>query len=344
MNVHKRILSAILLIVMLLGAASLPAHAESSFSAYVKSGSMKVYRDMELKDYWATLEKRTIVTVNAYAGGVARISLNGNTGYAAVSDLARVDSIAEKAEASCDSYVFARADKDSRRVKVEKGTQVYVLATRGEWAMVEKGGKTGYMAVKHLSISGLNDDAAFEEAVKDQFKQDAEKVPEKEPEKEPSKPMTMEQAFASGKYSNEELCYAYAVKVMGYNSAAAAGLLANIQAESGFRVNANGDSGRSYGICQWFSSRKTRLLNWCELKGYDPATLYAQLQFLHYELETYYPKVDRYMKNVADTADGAYDAAYYFCYNFEAPANKESRSVSRGNSARSSFYPKYASV
>ncbi len=342
MNLHKRILSAILLIVLL--AACLPAYAESSFSAYVKSGSMKVYRDMELKDYWATLEKRTIVTVSAYSGGVARISLNGNTGYAAVSDLARVDSIAEQAEATCDSYVFAKADKDSRRVKVEKGTEVYVLATKDGWAMVEKGGKVGYMAAKHLSISGLSDDEAFEEAVKEQFKQDAKKEPAKEPEKEPAKPMTMEQAFASGKYSNEELCYAYAVKVMGYNSAAAAGLLANIQAESGFRVNANGDSGRSYGICQWFSARKTRLLSWCEMKGYDPATLYAQLQFLHYELETYYPKVDRYMKNVADTADGAYDAAYYFCYNFEAPANKASRSESRGNSARSSFYPKYATA
>ena len=76
----------------------------------------------------------------------------------------------------------------------------------------------------------------------------------------------------------------------------------------------------------------------------DSSTLAAQLHFLKYELETYYPSVNRYMKNVEDSAQGAYDAAYYFCYNFEAPANRVNRSVSRGNSARDTFYPRYAGV
>ena len=129
---------------------------------------------------------------------------------------------------------------------------------------------------------------------------------------------------------------------MGYNTAAAAGLLANISAESGFRPTVNGDSGRSYGICQWFSSRKTRLLNYCSDRGLDSSSLYAQLCFLEYELEKYYPTVDRHMKSVANTADGAYDAAYYFCYNFEAPANRTAQSTSRGNAARNIFYPRYA--
>jgi len=132
------------------------------------------------------------------------------------------------------------------------------------------------------------------------------------------------------------------VKVMGYNRAAACGLLANIKVESGFRPDASGDSGRSYGICQWFSARKTRLMDWCEKKGYDPSKLYSQLEFLHYELENYYPKVDKYLKNVPDSAEGAYDAAYYFCYNFEAPANKAAQSTSRGNSAQNNYFPKYA--
>ena len=47
------------------------------------------------------------------------------------------------------------------------------------------------------------------------------------------------------------------------------------------------------------------------------------------------------MKNVENSADGAYDAAYYFCFNFEAPANKASKSTSRGNNAKNIFYPRY---
>ena len=129
---------------------------------------------------------------------------------------------------------------------------------------------------------------------------------------------------------------------MGYNAAAAAGLLANISAESGFRPTINGDSGRSYGICQWFSSRKTRLINFCQNRGLDYTTLYAQLRFLDYELETYYPSVDRYMKNVDNSPEGAYDAAYYFCYNFEAPANRTGQSTSRAKAAKTIFYPRYA--
>ena len=355
MNVSKRILSAILLAAMLISVLPASALADSGFSAYVKAKKMEVYKDDDLDQFWGTLGQKTIVTVKSYSGGVAKISYNGKTGYADVSDMGRVDSIADEAETNCKTYVYEEPDTDSRSAKVKKGTDVYVLAVNGKWAMVERGGKTGYIKVADLDIEGksssrddeedLPDDEAFEEAVKEQLKdekEDGKDKEDKEDKKESS--MTVEQVFASGKYSNEELCYAYAVKVMGYNSAAAAGLLANIQAESGFRTNANGDSGRSYGICQWFSARRTRLLDWCALKGYDPASLYGQLQFLHYELETYYPKVDRYMKNVPDTAEGAYDAAYYFCYNFEAPANKASKSASRGSSAQNTYYPRYEAV
>ena len=50
----------------------------------------------------------------------------------------------------------------------------------------------------------------------------------------------------------------------------------------------------------------------------------------------------KYISAVDNTADGAYDAGYYFCYHFEVPANRASRSVTRGNSARDTYWPKYA--
>lgn len=391
-----RILSMLLLAALILTALPAAALADS-FSAAVKTKSMKVYADANAKRYLGSLPRKTIVTVLDYEDGVAKIRYNGVTGYAKVSNLRSVESFAEEAKVSRTTRVYQKPNASSASVKVKKGTKVYVLAVSGGIAMVEKNGKVGYMNENHLSyitfaMPAVKDESAASSDVADQKTQEAakdaiEKLPEsvvdkipdsvitelekgeattgqledlkealekeyanqkaedekkEEAKKEETKKETVAEAFNSGKYSNEQLCYIFATRVMGYNDAAAAGLLANIKAESGFRINANGDSGRSYGICQWFASRKTRLLNWCENNNQDPETLAGQLYFLKYELETYYPAVHKYMKNVDDSAQGAFDAAYYFCYHFEAPANKASKSTSRGNTAMSTFYPKYA--
>ena len=328
-----RILSIVMLVALIFTAMPAVALADSSFSAYVKVGSMRVYRDASLSSYWGSLPEKTIVTVQAYAGDVAKISYKGKTGYAAISDMGTVESIADKAVTTQKTRVYEKPSTSSRYATVGKGVSVNVLAINGSCAMVERNGNVGYMLVSHLSIEGQSIAPSLPVAP------DPEPVLPSQPE---SKPETIEEIFASGKYSNEQLCFAYATKVMGYNTAAAAGLLANISYESGFKPTVSGDIGRSYGICQWFSSRKTRLINFCENRGLDYTTLYAQLRFLDYELETYYPSVDRYMKNVDNTAEGAYDAGYYFCYNFEAPANRTAQSTARGNSAQKTFYPRYA--
>lgn len=335
-----RALSILLMLALILGCLPAAALAEESFSAYVKSANMKVYRDASLSSYWGSLPKKTIVTVKDYAGGVARVRYNGKTGYAAVSDMDTVASIADEAKTTQKTRVYEKASTSSRYKTVKAGVKVNVLAINGSCAMVEKGGNVGYMLVSHLSIEGQASQPALPVAPVEPEKDPG---PESKPETKPDpKPETIEQIFASGKYSNEQLCYAFATKVLGYNSAAAAGLLANISAESGFRTGTVGDAGRSYGICQWFSGRKTRLINYCADHDLDYTTLYGQLRFLQYELEKYYPSVHRYMKGVEDSAAGAYDAAYYFCYNFEAPANRVGQSTSRGNSAQNIFYPRYA--
>ena len=331
-----RILSIAMLIALIFTAMPAVALADSSFSAYVKTDHMRVYGDASLSTYLGSLSEKTIVTVKSYAGDVAKISYKGKTGYAAIADMGTVESIADEAVTTQKTRVYEKASTSSRYVTVAKGVKVNVLAINGSCAMVEKGGNVGYMLVSHLSIEGQSFEPSLPETPA---------APDPEPEapaKPEPKPETIEEIFASGKYSNEQLCFAYATKVMGYNTAAAAGLLANISAESGFRPGTNGDSGRSYGICQWFSSRKTRLINYCADKGLDYTTLYAQLRFLDYELERFYPSVDRYMKNVDNSAEGAYDAAYYFCYNFEAPANRVGQSTSRAKAAQNIFYPRYA--
>ncbi len=344
-----RIISAILLIMLIIGCMPVAAQASGSFSAYVKDSRMKVYSDAGLNKYCGSLANKTIVTVKSCSGDVAQISYKGRTGYVKISDMGTVESISDEAVTSCATYVYQSASTRSARVKVGKGISVNVLAVKNGCAMVERGGNIGYMYASHLKYVsdgaenlpefGGNNGSSFGDDLSNQVSKPTPAptpAPTPVPQKSP-----VDKLLAKGELSNEEAIFVFAVKKMGYNEAAASGIVANIKYESGFRPEAEGDSGRSYGICQWFSSRKTRLISWCEDNGHDYQTLEGQLYFLKYELEKYYPSVHKYLKNVSNDAQGAYDAAYYFCYNFEAPANRASKSNTRGNYAKNTTYPKF---
>lgn len=150
------------------------------------------------------------------------------------------------------------------------------------------------------------------------------------------------QLMAVTKSANEKKVYDFIVGTMKLNSAAACGIMANIQYESSFNPNALGDKGTSYGICQWHASRWDNLKNYCSKYGYDSTTLEGQLHFLEYELKnSYRTKVYNKLVSVENSADGAYDAAYCWCYYFEVPANKETVAVTRGNVARDKYWKEY---
>lgn len=136
--------------------------------------------------------------------------------------------------------------------------------------------------------------------------------------------------------------YEFLTNDMGLNSAAACGVLANIEEESGFEPNLGGDGGSSYGICQWHAERFTNLQNFCSRNGYSWKSLDGQLNFLKYELTNYECDTGyilEKLKDVSDTAQGAYKAGYDWCYYFERPAYKDSKSESRGASARDEYWP-----
>ena len=141
---------------------------------------------------------------------------------------------------------------------------------------------------------------------------------------------------------NEHTVYNFLTQVMGLNRAAACGVVANIYCESGFNPTVLGDGGTSYGICQWHAGRYTNLKNWCSNNGKNYKTLDGQLWYLKYELESSYTSVLNAIKKVANTAEGAYNAAYQWCKNFEVPADTEKTSKSRGNLAKNTYYPKYS--
>lgn len=135
---------------------------------------------------------------------------------------------------------------------------------------------------------------------------------------------------------NEDTIYNFLVNDMGYSKAAAIGVIANIAAESGFNPNVYGDSGTSYGICQWHNSRFTALKPFCSKRGLDYTDIQAQLLYLKHELEG--TSVDRYLRSVSNDRNGAYNAAYYFCYHFERPADTSTTSNKRGNSAMNTYW------
>lgn len=141
---------------------------------------------------------------------------------------------------------------------------------------------------------------------------------------------------------NSQTVYNFLTQVMKLNVAGACGVLANIYCESMFNPTALGDGGTSYGICQWHNTRYTNLKNWCSQNGKDYKTLDGQLWYLKYELEKSYTSVLNYIKGVANTSAGAYNAGYYWCKHFEVPADTENTSVKRGNLAKNTYYPKHS--
>ena len=218
--------------------------------------------------------------------------------------------------------VYQSPSTDAVSSSLAYGSTVTVVAYDDTWAQISNGSQLGFTQRSNLTPGVVSV---------------ATPTPTPTPESG-----SFEELVESGKYSNEELTFLYLTREAGLNAAAACGVMANIKAESSFRPTAYNSNGGSYGICQWTGGRKTRLQNYCEDNGLDYTTLYGQLCFLEYELRNYYSKVWKYISAVDNTADGAYDAGYYFCYHFEVPANRASRSVTRGNSARDTYWPKYA--
>jgi len=127
-------------------------------------------------------------------------------------------------------------------------------------------------------------------------------------------------------------------KAKGYSDAAVAGILANIQHESGFNVNAVGDSGHAYGLCQWHDYKSTssgRYANMYALAksmGRSVSDLTVQLSHIHNE-------IGQAGAGYPSTSD-PYTAGYNFCVNFERPSDSATKGKQRGNTAKE-FYVRY---
>lgn len=140
--------------------------------------------------------------------------------------------------------------------------------------------------------------------------------------------------------SNEEAAFFYLTDTLGYSVAGACGIMANIRHESNFHPGSRGGGG-SYGLCQWLGGRRNAVESYCYNNGFGSDSLYGQLSFLDHELRNVYPSVYNYIMNVENSSSGAYNAAYEFCYYYERPGNRSSRSNSRGNLAAGTYWYRY---
>ena len=378
MHLHTRFFrrTAAIFLVFMLAFASVPALAEYGF---VRANNARVYSDSDLDGRSVKIKRYTLVDVLDVSDGVAKIQANGYTVYIAADLLTIFDEdAAQKMVFSKNSRVYEYPSTSSRSTTVAKGTEVNILYVDNGCAVIEKNGVLAYAYLNALDEPVEIIYAEFEAVVTSDtlkvyksaskssgtlgtlkkgarvtvtaytkdwalinvngvigccYTSGLEKYVKPDP--------TAEEIFADTSLSNEEKIYCYLIYEMDLTPAAACGILANVKCESGFRPVAWNSSGGSYGICQWTGGRYTNLQNWCADNGYDHTSLEGQCRFLKYELENKYTSVHSYMRGVENTAQGAYDAGYYWCYYFEVPANRGSVSIKRGNMAKDDYFPNY---
>ena len=147
--------------------------------------------------------------------------------------------------------------------------------------------------------------------------------------------------------SNQSRVFSFLTESIGFNTAATCGIMANMEQESGFdpTLVIRDRNGRlSGGLCQWNGSRFSNLIQFCNNNDLDYLSIPGQLSFLKHELQKDdFKHIYKYLMGVPNTAEGAYDAAYYWCYYFEIPSNRTSRSYSRANVAADRYWPVYES-
>ena len=133
---------------------------------------------------------------------------------------------------------------------------------------------------------------------------------------------------------------AFLREALNLNDASIAGILANIQGESGFNPKKVGDSGNAYGICQWRGPRLDQMVQYCKENGLNPITKEGQLQFLAHDLRDNYIYAYDLIRLCEDSEQGALQATYYFCAYYEVPADPEEESAGREELTKLLLYPR----
>lgn len=119
----------------------------------------------------------------------------------------------------------------------------------------------------------------------------------------------------------------------GLNAAQAVGVLANIKNESGFRPDAVGDNGTSFGLCQWHLGRGDAMKAFCGGGDKWKTDVTGQIGYLWKELQGTHSHAYDKFKDCPNTLQGCRDTAAQFCIHFEVPADRYIRAEERADQA-----------
>ncbi len=310
---------------------------DADFEAVVKAGSVKVYEKPSAgSKYLGSMKKGTTVEVQSYSASWAYVRLGSRYGYCAKSALAKKAAPTPTATQSITYEEFPA---------VVSGRSVTVHAYDKTWARISLNGNYGYCLKSGLkkSVETPVPTATPSPAPTAAPTAKPTAAPTAKPTAKPTataSPASTDAIFSDDSLSNEQKVFAFITKRMNYTAAVACGIMANIYAESRFNPASVSSAGYS-GICQWSQSRFAAIKSWCESRSYDPMSLEGQLNYLKYDLDSRNTVYHKALKAMGNTAQDAYDAGYYFCYYYERPSNKASKSDTRGIRARDVYWPKY---
>jgi hypothetical protein len=117
----------------------------------------------------------------------------------------------------------------------------------------------------------------------------------------------------------------------GWTEAQAAGITANLQAESGMNGGAVGDGGKAFGIAQWHPDRQANFKKWAG-KDIRQSTVQEQLGFVHYEMtEGAEQAAGQKLKGATTRGDAAKAVSRYY----ERPAAADFEAHKRAKMAES---------
>jgi N-acetyl-anhydromuramyl-L-alanine amidase AmpD len=112
-------------------------------------------------------------------------------------------------------------------------------------------------------------------------------------------------------------CFNILKKTLGINTAAACGVLGNLMTESGFDPKAS-NNGAHLGIAQWDSSyRYVSMKKYCENNNLSYTSLQGQIKYVCYEIKNSYKTTYDYLKQVANSENGAVLAADFVREKYE---------------------------
>jgi hypothetical protein len=116
---------------------------------------------------------------------------------------------------------------------------------------------------------------------------------------------------------------------LGLTRAQAAGVVANLNAESALDAHAVGDHGHAYGLAQWHEDGQERFKKWSGGIDIRDSTEQQQFEFLAHD----YPQASGAGPWLARARDNARQAAMNFSLRYERPAGGQAEAERRGDAA-----------